>query len=131
MNQSTRPLSPHLGIYKPQITSVLSIMHRITGVLIFFGFLIILWVLNYYTFDPMGIKTFKELLSFIYEKKVYLSILILWSYCIFYHMCAGIRYLFWDIGKGMELKTVTISGIFVIVFSILLTAGFWYYIISK
>jgi succinate dehydrogenase / fumarate reductase, cytochrome b subunit len=127
--KETRPLSPHLTIYKPQISSVLSIMHRITGVIMFFGFLLILWITNMYTFKSNTLEDFGGILTYVMRNKFFLSIVILFSYCIFYHMCTGIRYLFWDAGKLMEIKTVNLTGWLAIIISAALTVFFWYTII--
>ena len=129
MQNKDRPLSPHLTIYKPQITSILSIMHRITGVCLFFGLIIILWTINLYSFKPMNVTGLKDIWLCISENIFLFSLLILWSYCIFYHLCAGIRYLFWDAGIGMEIRTVNLTGWITIVLSTILTCAFWYTII--
>ncbi|MFK7760711.1 MAG: succinate dehydrogenase, cytochrome b556 subunit [Candidatus Midichloriaceae bacterium] len=123
------PLSPHLTIYKPQISSVLSIMHRITGFVMFFGFLIILWTTNIYTFKSSTLEDFGNILTYITKNKFFMSVVILFSYCIFYHMCTGIRYLFWDAGKLMEIKMVNLTGWLAITLSIIFTGVFWYIII--
>lgn len=123
------PLSPHLTIYKPQISSVLSIMHRITGFVMFFGFLIILWTTNIYTFKSSTLEDFGNILTYITKNKFFMSVVILFSYCIFYHMCTGIRYLFWDAGKLMEVKMVNLTGWLAITLSIIFTGVFWYIII--
>ena len=123
------PLSPHLTIYKPQISSVLSIMHRITGFVMFFGFLIILWTTNIYTFKSSTLEDFGNILTYITKNKFFMSVVILFSYCIFYHMCTGIRYLFWDAGKLMEIKMVNLTGWLAISLSIIFTGVFWYIII--
>jgi succinate dehydrogenase / fumarate reductase cytochrome b subunit len=123
------PLSPHLTIYKLQISSVLSIMHRITGFVMFFGFLIIIWTTNIYTFKSSTLEDFGNILTYITKNKFFMSVVILFSYCIFYHMCTGIRYLFWDAGKLMEIKMVNLTGWLAISLSIIFTGVFWYLII--
>jgi succinate dehydrogenase / fumarate reductase cytochrome b subunit len=128
MNNKKRPLSPHLTIYKPQMTSVLSIMHRITGAFMFFGLISILWVVNYYSINA-HIQILGDIISCIGASKTLLTIVILWSYCIFYHMCAGIRYFIWDSGKCMEIKMANCTGWIVLICSILLTYIFWHAII--
>ena len=122
-------LSPHLTIYKPQITSVLSIMHRITGFVMFFGFIFILWFTNLYTFQSDTLEDFSRVLHYIAENKFIIIILVLFSYCIFYHLCTGIRYLIWDFGQLMEIEMVNITGWLAIILSIIVTATFWYKII--
>lgn len=131
MIKKDKPLSPHLTIYKPQITSVLSIMHRITGIIMFFGFLIILWTTNVYTFKSTTLEDFGKVLNYLITNEFFISILILFSYCVFYHMCTGIRYLFWDSGKLMDIKMVNLTGWLAIIFSVIFTSVFWYLIIYK
>ncbi len=115
-----RPLSPHLSIYKPQITSVLSITHRATGFALFVGALVLSWwiILSVY-----GCSSCITGLLFTPVGKVFLF---LWSAALYYHLLNGVRHLFWDMGKGFEIKTVNKSGVAVIFGTILLTAGSWY-----
>ncbi len=112
-----RPLSPHLTIYKPQITSVLSITHRATGVSLLLGlFLSVAW-LGSLACDE---ETFNFVNGFV-TSIVGKIIITCFIWAIYYHMWNGIRHLFWDIGKGYEISTVTKSGIFVVIASIALT----------
>lgn len=125
-SERKRPLSPHLSIYKPQITSVISILHRITGVALFAGLLSLLWAIIYLIYTPDSVNSSVWLfLNSIYGK----ILLIAWSYSLFFHACSGVRHLFWDMGYGFELCTVTWSGWLVVVMSILLTAGCWFVVL--
>lgn len=124
-----RPLSPHLTIYRPQITSVLSIMHRMTGFGLFLGLIAILWTLNICSFKAANIQQIKGILVYITENKFFFAVMIMWSYCLFYHLCAGIRYLFWDAGKGMELRVVNFTGWLTIACSVIITYVFWHAIV--
>jgi len=116
-----RPLSPHITIHKKVLTSVFSISHRITGIGLSLGsVLIALWISllalgpNYfYIFEIISRSTFFKI------------ILMLWTIGIFYHLFNGIRYLFWTYGLGMDLKTVYLSGYIVIVLTILSTLFLW------
>lgn len=120
-----RPLSPHVFIYKWQITNSLSILHRLTGLGLFLGFLLLSWwvvVSIYSSFDSRFMLL--DCLRSIYGK----TVLFAWSFALFYHMLNGIRHLFWDAGYGFELKTVTRSGVAVVVGAILLTLLSWYII---
>ena len=123
-----KPLSPHLSIYKPQITSVLSILHRLTGLALFFSFIGLLWVLNYMT---IRLQTPGDLIANFtdfFGNKIIMVLLIIISYCFMYHFFSGIRYLLWDQGRLMSLKSVKILGWLAILLSSLSTALFWYYI---
>ena len=113
MKNLDRPLSPHLQIYKPQITSSLSILHRLTGIYLSFGlFIIIYWITSvslgevFYNFSLSILKSWiaKLLYSF-------------WFFCLSYHLFNGIRHLFWDMGVGFSHKEIFYSGIAVIILS--------------
>ncbi|MBL0319855.1 MAG: succinate dehydrogenase, cytochrome b556 subunit [Alphaproteobacteria bacterium] len=111
-----RPLSPHLSIYKPQITSTLSILHRITGVIIYTGLVGLVWL---FVFAAYGYSI--EGVAGILRSPVGLVVLLGWAFCLYYHLCNGIRHLFWDMGKGYALTTVTKSGIAALVGASVLT----------
>jgi succinate dehydrogenase / fumarate reductase cytochrome b subunit len=106
MRQAGRPLSPHLQIYKPQITSVLSIAHRITGVALSVGTLLLVWWLLAAAAGPAA---YAQAQAFIGS---WLGILLLigWAYALFFHLCNGIRHLVWDAGHGFDLATTYASG---------------------
>jgi len=119
----TRPLSPHLSIYKPQISSVLSILHRITGAYLFLGMLTLVWwivICVYSSFNP-EIARWNFILSSVFGKLLVFG----WTAALFYHKLNGIRHLFWDAGKGYSIKTMTISGISVVVGTFILTMISW------
>mgnify|MGYP006114725011 CR=1 FL=1 len=116
-----RPLSPHLSIYKKVLTSVFSIMHRITGIGLSVGsVLIAIWISllslgsSYFFIFEMVASTF-----------LFKIILFFWTIGIFYHLFNGTRYLFWTYGVGMELKTVYLTGYFVVFLTILSTLIVW------
>jgi succinate dehydrogenase / fumarate reductase cytochrome b subunit len=121
-HSKNRPLSPHLQIYKPQITSVLSILHRFTGVGLFFGLVgLVTWVF-FLAFDKH--ESYQGLYA------AYMNLLchpfgrfVCWGtvFCVFYHWANGIRHLAWDYGHGYDLKTVSYTGWFVVLFSMLST----------
>ena len=117
-----RPISPHLQVYKPQITSVLSIFHRITGVALTFGLiLLVAWIFTL----SLGEEYFQYFVMFI---KSWFGLLILFgfTFALNYHLCNGIRHLFWDAGYGYEIETVHKSGLAVLVVSCVLTMLIWY-----
>ena len=116
-----RPLSPHLQVYRPQISSVLSILNRITGIALSFGtvlFVAWLWVAAY---RPDHLETLHDFLGSVIGRLLLLG----WSVAFYYHLANGVRHLFWDIGKGFELRDMTRSGIAVIVFTLAATALTW------
>ena len=120
-SQTQRPLSPHLQVYKPQLTSVLSITHRITGIVLAFGiFLLSAWLFALAN-GPEAFNTMHGLLASIPGRIV----LFVFTLALYFHLCNGIRHLFWDAGYGFELKTVYASGKATIALSIVLTLVTW------
>ena len=112
-----RPLSPHLTIYRPQITSISSIFIRITGnALVFSTLLLVAWFLA----AAIGPKTF-NVMHFIISSWFGKIMMILSLWALWYHSLGGIRHLVWDTGRGLELKTAEIMGWAMIVGSFLLT----------
>ena len=121
MASNNRPLSPHLQVYKPQLTTFMSITHRATGIALAVGTLmLVLWLIAAAT----GEGAFNEVQAFL-GSIIGRLLLLGWSYALFYHMCNGLRHLFWDAGKGFEIETAYMTGRIVIAASILLTIGAW------
>ncbi len=118
-----KPLSPHLSIYKPQISSVLSIMHRITGVVNFIGLVLMSWVLVVVVSSPENPQN--GLLWQIFSTNFGLCVLIMWSFSLFVHMSTGVRHLAWDAGYGFELKTMKNTGYAAVFAAVLLTVITW------
>ncbi len=114
MKQKVRPLSPHLTIYKPQLTSVLSIFHRITGSLL--GLLIVLsFVLFYYSLFYVG-SSFQYSACFDLFSMLSTFVLAIGYFIVFvvsYHMLNGIRHLSWDLALGLEIKNLYTTGMIV------------------
>ena len=116
-NSGNRPLSPHLQVYRPQLTSVLSIMHRASGVLLFvsaFSFAIWLFIL---TSGEAHYTIINKFLNGFVMKFVAIGFL----YSFFYHLCNGIRHLCWDFGWGFEISWVYRSGWLTVIVAVLLT----------
>lgn len=118
---SNRPLSPHLQIYRPQLTSVLSILHRATGIALSVGALYLaIWVM-YAAGGARGYEAFQSFNASILGR----ILLGGWLFSAFYHLCNGIRHLFWDAGYGFELKDTYRSGWIVVVVSLIATVLSW------
>ncbi|MDX2112342.1 MAG: succinate dehydrogenase, cytochrome b556 subunit [Alphaproteobacteria bacterium] len=126
MTSHNRPTSPHLTIYKPQITSVLSISHRISGVALYAGTALLVWWLWTLAYDPAGYETFTQCVSSTLGQLALGG----WTLAFFYHLGNGIRHLFWDMGKGFAIPQVQKSGLAVIAFALLMTAVVWNSILS-
>lgn len=117
----SRPLSPHLQVYKPQITSILSILHRMTGVALAAGTLVLVWWLVAAASGGEAFSTAQALIGSWFGRLLLFG----WSFALFYHLCNGIRHLFWDMGRGFELGTATASGWLVVISSVVLTLIAW------
>ncbi len=107
MQQKTRPLSPHLSIYKPQISSVMSILHRITGVANFLGTMVFLWWIIYYI-SSRGDADFSP--QALLQCWLVVAFLMGWTYTLWFHLATGIRHLFWDAGFGFKVSTANKTG---------------------
>ncbi|MEK9965415.1 MAG: succinate dehydrogenase, cytochrome b556 subunit [Rhodospirillaceae bacterium] len=121
MATDNRPLSPHLQVYRPQLTSVLSILHRITGVGLAVGTLLLVWWLVAAATGPTAFDTVQSFIGSIVGRLLLLA----WSFALYYHLCNGIRHLVWDAGKGFELGTAYASGWLVLIVAAVLTAISW------
>jgi succinate dehydrogenase / fumarate reductase cytochrome b subunit len=121
MASPPRPLSPHLQIYKPQITSTLSILHRLTGIALGVGTLFLMWWLVAAASGPDYYAMVQGwLVSFIGR-----ILLLGFTFALFYHLCNGIRHLFWDMGYGFDLNVAARTGWIVVIASVVLTLGSW------
>ncbi|HEX5421807.1 MAG TPA: succinate dehydrogenase, cytochrome b556 subunit [Gammaproteobacteria bacterium] len=116
-----RPLSPNIQIYRPQLTSVLSILNRITGVVLSLGALaLVAWIIaaamgpEAYTAVQRGMNSWPGRV-----------VLVCATFAFFLHLCGGIRHLVWDTVHGFELKSIYASGWLVVVASVLLTGAAW------
>ena len=121
MSTQNRPLSPHLQVYRPQLTSILSITHRATGIVLSLGTIVLaVWLVAL----ASGRETFHAVSGVIGSLPGKL-LLFLFTLALFYHLCNGIRHLFWDAGYGFELEQVYTSGKAVVGASVLLTIITW------
>ena len=116
-------LSPHLTIYKPQISSMLSISHRASGVFNFFGMVSFIWWIVYvaYTHTPYA----ETWVWNFFTQKLGMALLMIWSFSLFFHMCTGIRHLFWDMGLGFSLKSTNATGYIAVIMAVILTTVCW------
>ena len=121
MNDFKNPLSPHLQIYRWHISSLLSITHRIAGVVNLISLILIFFWLVVLSFSENNYELFLLLINSFFGK----FILIGFTWSMVFHVLSGIRHLFWDLGYGFEIKTANISGIIVIISSLVLTVIFW------
>jgi succinate dehydrogenase / fumarate reductase, cytochrome b subunit len=121
MVRDDRPLSPDIQIYRPQLTSVLSITHRLTGIALSIGSpLLVFWLIS----AAAGPSAYAPLHSFL-ASWLGLFVLLGWTFSFFFHLCNGIRHLFWDAGYGFDLQSIYASGWAVVALSIGLTLSAW------
>ena len=125
MNATKRPLSPHLQIYRPQLTSVLSITHRLTGFALSLVILLSPAILYFLTLS----KDSHALVMSVFQNSFVKVVLFLAIFGLSYHLCNGIRHLAWDAGYGLDLDSSYKSGYAVVLISlgitflIILTSG--------
>lgn len=121
MAQPDRPLSPHLGIYRWQISNGLSIIHRLTGMALSLGALLLTaWLVA----AASGSAAYDGLAGWLQSPLGFL-LLLGWSFAFFYHLCNGIRHLFWDAGHGFEIRRSNMTGMLVVATACVLTLLFW------
>jgi succinate dehydrogenase / fumarate reductase cytochrome b subunit len=118
--KNSRPLSPHLSIYKLQISSVLSIGHRLSGVGLFFALSGFCWWFIFWVFSKFQPCYLECLNSFLVK-----FILFIASYGYFYHFCTGARHLVWDAGYGFSIKSINLTGWLAVIGSVCLTVLYW------
>jgi succinate dehydrogenase / fumarate reductase cytochrome b subunit len=119
-----RPLSPHLQVYKPEFTSLTSILHRGSGVFLYFAAFLLVYFLASIAFWPQK-ECFENFWNAFYGK----PILFLISAAVYYHLCNGVRHLFWDFGYGFSLPVAARSAIAVFAVSAFLTFATWFIIL--
>ena len=116
-----RPLSPHLQVYRPQLTTVLSILHRATGIALGIGtLLLVAWLMA----GAAGPNAFASMQRFI-GSWFGMLLLLGWSWSLFYHLCNGLRHLMWDSGHGLDIPTTYTTGWVAAAVSVLLTVLAW------
>lgn len=119
-----RPLSPHLQVYSPQITSVSSILHRMAGIALALGLFLVTWGLLALA---DGRESFEFFLEFC-KSTIGQIMLVGWTAAFFYHMSTGLRHFILDAGFLYEEKMASLSGYIVILIAAVLTAATWGYI---
>lgn len=116
-----RPLSPHLQIYKPMLTMMMSIFHRVTGAALYLGTILLAWWLIAAATGPDYFNFVNELFGSFIGRLVLFG----FSWALFHHMLGGIRHLVWDTGRGFDLPTVEIMAWATLIGSMSLTVIIW------
>ncbi len=121
MANLSRPLSPHLQIYRWPLTMAISILHRMTGVALAIGAVLMVVIFISVAAGPESYEIVRELLA----SKIGKAFLFLWTVALFLHLFNGIRHLVWDVGYGFEKGATTKSGILVLLATIVLSVAVW------
>ena len=117
-----RPLSPHLQVWRWHVTMLGSILHRISGVALYFGaFIVAAWAISL-AYGPESYDDYMGVISSWFGRLVLLGM----TGAAFYHLANGIRHLVWDTGRALNPKLADMTGIAVIVFAVLATAATWF-----
>ncbi len=121
MSQSKHPTSPHLQIYRLPLTALLSITHRITGVLLAFGCVLLVGVL---AAAADGAASYQAIVPHLqsWYGQIFLAGLV---FSLYLHFCNGLRHLVWDLGYGFDLDTVDLTAKLAIALAIVLTVATW------
>ena len=123
MKNKNRPVSPHLQIYKPQITSILSISHRFTGIILYLStFLISFWL-----FCSAFINDLKIVLDNFFFSSVGKIFLFFITLSFIYHFLNGLRHLIWDLGYGFNIKNVYLTGFLIIILTLSINVYIWFF----
>ena len=122
MNRAGRPLSPHLSIYRWPISMTISILHRVTGVALSVGLIVLTVWLSALSIGAPAYEQISALMQSVLGRLMLAG----FSFAFFFHLCNGIRHLFWDVGKGFEMRQVNASAWSVVVASSALTVWLWF-----
>jgi succinate dehydrogenase / fumarate reductase cytochrome b subunit len=122
MTQRARPLSPHLQVYRWQITMTMSILHRATGVALAVGAFGVAWWLLAAAGSGEAFATFRDFAGSWLGRIALFG----FSFCLVYHLLNGLRHLLWDAGYGYEIPRLYATGWTVLVLTALVTAGIWF-----
>ncbi len=120
MKNKNRPISPHLTIYRPEITSILSISHRISGIFQSIGLLIFILLL----LSLMMGEAYHDFYMYFISSYLGKAFIFFYMLSLSYHTLNGIRHIIWDFGFGFDIKHVSYSGFTVIILAIILTSFF-------
>jgi succinate dehydrogenase cytochrome b subunit len=119
--EAARPLSPHLQIYRPMLTMMMSIAHRISGVGNAVGFALLTWWLVAISIGPDAYATADHFFSSIIGR----LLLFLFTWSLIHHMLGGIRHLIWDTGAGLDKTSIEVFAWLTIISSIVFTVLIW------
>lgn len=127
MAENARPTSPHLSVYRWQLTMILSILHRASGAALAVGTVVLIAALLALANGPEAYARVQALCG----SPIGLLFLFGWTWALCYHLCNGVRHLFWDIGWGFEIPRVYLTGWMVVVLSALMTIAIWACVLAR
>ena len=116
-----RPLSPHLQIYKPMLTMMMSIVHRATGIALYAGMLLLVWWLIAAAAGPNPYATVQWFMETVFGRLILFG----YTWALIHHMLGGIRHLIWDTGRGFEPHEREGLSLATVVGSVALTLALW------
>ena len=119
--EDDRPLSPHLQVYRLPLTAVLSITHRLTGLANVLGAALLVFVLFAVASGPEAYATAYAVIDSWFGRVVLFG----FTLALYFHLCNGVRHLFWDMGYGFELETVDKTAISALICALVLTLVTW------
>lgn len=124
---ASRPMSPHLQIYRPTINMIMSIVHRLTGVALYVGTLLGAWILAAAATGPEYFEYVRSILGSTLGQVVLFG----YTWALFHHLLGGVRHFIWDTGAGYDLGTIDRLSWGTLVLSVLMTLAVWGYVMMQ
>ena len=126
MDRVDRPLSPFL-VYRWQITNTLSIVHRLTGIALSFGLIVLVaWLVA----AASGPDAYGAAMDGVFATIWFKVALVGWTFCFFYHLANGIRHLVWDTGRAFEPAQIQVGGWLVVIAALVATVVYSFLVIA-
>lgn len=119
---SEKPLSPHIQIYRWEVTMLISILHRACGIAMAVGTAFVVWMLLALAKGEAAYGIFQNFIT----SPLGTLMLLGWTVAVFLHMGNGIRHFFWDVGKGYQISTARRSGFILLAFTVVMTLLVWF-----
>ena len=117
-----RPLSPHLQVYRPLVNMVMSIVHRMTGVALYFGTLLLAWWLTAAATGPSYFNYVNGIFGSLPGRLVLFG----YTWALMHHMLGGLRHFLWDTGRGYDLATIDKLSWGTVIASVAITGAIWF-----
>lgn len=114
---NNRPLSPHLQVYKLPLTGILSITHRMTGIILALGLVLVVYIVSAIAAGADAYQTMQNLMNQGFCQLIFWAFI----YALFFHLCHGIRHLIWDMGNSFERETMNRYALYELLASLILT----------